>query len=407
MSNGGTSTQTGIITRRYKHGSIIYFEGDKSEYIYILKAGKVILTSIKIDTGEEDKEEIKLGEFFGVKSALGKYPREETAQTIGETILLVLTLADFEKLILKKVELVMKMLRVFSNQLRRIGRMVREVLGETDTINPEVELFKIGDYYYKIGKYQQALHSFKRYMEYYPDTKYSSVAMNRIKAIETGNTDSELDIEEQSPNVAKKDQDIDLTDFSIDEDSNYGDSNNDIDFSLELEAESAIDNEMDNLFSDDDNDIDDFSFDESQPKKSKEKKEDITEIFYNGVSLFSQENYQEAVSLFTNILNIKELKNASEKKIFEKAHLEVGRCYLKLGKYKDALGSLSSMIKKFPESDNMKNVLLHIGLAYEMSNKLDIANSYYKKVALLEPKDSITKQALKRLKTIKDKQEKA
>ena len=49
----GGSLQGGIMTRAYKPGSIIYFENDKSEYIYILKSGRVILTYTKIDTGEE------------------------------------------------------------------------------------------------------------------------------------------------------------------------------------------------------------------------------------------------------------------------------------------------------------------------------------------------------------------
>src|SRR6056297_1685784 len=176
MSNGGTSPASGIITRSYKPGSIVYFENDKSEYIYVVKAGLVILTSTKPETGEEVKEEVKPGEFFGVKSSLGKYPREETAQTVKETVCLVLTLADFERLILKNVNVVVKMLRIFSNQLRRIGRTVREVLGESNTVNPEMELFKIGEYYYRVGRFQQALYAYKRYMEYYPDTKYSDVA---------------------------------------------------------------------------------------------------------------------------------------------------------------------------------------------------------------------------------------
>ena len=137
--------QSGITTRTYKSGSIIYFENDKSEYIYILKSGRVLLTYTKIDTGEEIKEDVRQGEFFGVKSALGKYPREETAQTIGETHVLVLTLADFERLILKNVNVVRKMLRVFSNQLRRIGKTVRTVLGESDSVAPDVELFRIGE----------------------------------------------------------------------------------------------------------------------------------------------------------------------------------------------------------------------------------------------------------------------
>jgi len=99
----GGRVQGGILTRVYKPGSIIYSENDKSEYIYILKSGRVLLTYTKIDTGEELKEEVRQGEFFGVKSALGKYPREETAQTIGETVVLALSLGDFERMILKNV----------------------------------------------------------------------------------------------------------------------------------------------------------------------------------------------------------------------------------------------------------------------------------------------------------------
>src|SRR4030042_329283 len=108
MSNGAGSGPSGIITRTYKSGSIIYFENDKSEYIYILKGGKVVLTTTKLDTGEEVKEEVRQGEFFGVKSALGKYPREETAQTMGNTTVLVLNPADFERLVLKNATIVKK-----------------------------------------------------------------------------------------------------------------------------------------------------------------------------------------------------------------------------------------------------------------------------------------------------------
>lgn len=64
---------------QYKANSIIYFKGDTSERVYILKSGKVSLKSNDIETGQEMQEMIQMGEFFGVKSALGKYPREETA----------------------------------------------------------------------------------------------------------------------------------------------------------------------------------------------------------------------------------------------------------------------------------------------------------------------------------------
>ena len=125
MANGSGKPVANVVTRQYKDGSIIYFEGDRSDYVYVLKAGRIMLSFIKIETGEEMKEMIKVGEFFGVKSAIGKYPREETAQTIGDTTVLAVNRSEFEKMILKNVGLVTKMLRVFSNQLRRITKAQR------------------------------------------------------------------------------------------------------------------------------------------------------------------------------------------------------------------------------------------------------------------------------------------
>jgi hypothetical protein len=205
MTNG---IQGGIRPRTYKAGSIIYFEGDKSEYVYILKSGRVLLTYVKIDTGEEVKEEVRQGEFFGVKSALGKYPREETAQTIGETVVLVLTLGDFERMILRNVNVVRKMLRVFSNQLRRIGKTVRTVLGESENVNPDLEHFRIREHYLKAGDFNTATYAFKKYLEYYPGTEYARIAMERIKTINSG-----------GPIPSGGTQQDDLADFSMESDS--------------------------------------------------------------------------------------------------------------------------------------------------------------------------------------------
>lgn len=400
MSNGAMKPTTNIITRRYKHGSIIYFEGDRSDDIYILKGGRVVLTSVKIDTGEELKENIKLGEFFGVKSTIGRYPREETAQTIGDTTVLVVNRADFEKMILKNVPLVTKMLRVFSNQLRRIHKMVREALGETESINPAAELFKIGEYYYKSGASQQAIHAYKKYLEYYPGTKFSDHAMKRIQTIETGSEDTDLDsgLQHEEPAAeTKKRDDIDLTDFSVEDEKD--ESEPVVPDSGSKPSKKPVSEENDDIFSEDDlkDGENDFSLDSGG---SGDKPHEISEMFYEAVSLFSQELYADALALYSKILEIKTLKNDSEKNIFEKAHFEIGRCYLKIGKYGDAVNALSAMIKKFPRSDYVKNAFLHIGIAFEMAKKTDKAIAYYDKVISLEPNDSITKLAQKRIKSL-------
>ena len=55
---------------QFSKGSIIFFEGDKDENIYILQSGAVALRSMDLETGEQISEQLHIGEFFGVKSAL-------------------------------------------------------------------------------------------------------------------------------------------------------------------------------------------------------------------------------------------------------------------------------------------------------------------------------------------------
>jgi len=294
MSNG--SPTQGITTRTYKPGSIVYFENDKSENIYILKSGLIILTSQKLETGEEVKEEVRPGEFFGVKSALGRYPREETAQVIKESVVLVLTLADFERLILKNVNVVLKMLRIFSNQLRRIGRAVREVLGETSTINPEEELFKIGEYYYRAGRFNQARYAYNKYLEYYPNAKYSDLATKRIREIDSGQAESNI-----APQPAKRKEvetsSEELKDFTLDEDIDS------------IPPKKSVVDEMDDFLGGDDGSGSDLNLtDESS------KGEDISSMFYDAMSLYSQSEYESALQIYKKILNQRRFKY--EKKIF-------------------------------------------------------------------------------------------
>ncbi len=380
MSNG-LPTQ-GITTRTYKPGSIVYFENDKSENIYILKSGLIILTSQKLETGEEVKEEVRPGEFFGVKSALGRYPREETAQVIKESVVLVLTLADFERLILKNVNVVLKMLRIFSNQLRRIGRAVREVLGETSTINPEEELFKIGEYYYRAGRFHQARYAYNKYLDYYPNAKYSDLATKRIREIDSGQAES--NIAPQPVNRKEVETSTEeLKDFTLDEDVES------------LPAKESVVDEMDDFLGDNDSASSDFDIADESPKH-----EDIPSMFYDAMSFYSQSEYESALQMYKKILNQKSLKNDAENKIFQKAHFEIGRTYFKMGQYNEAVEAFSLLMKKFPQSELNINALYHVAMIYEVKKQFDKAKSYYQKVISLAAREEIGKQASRRLKNL-------
>ena len=173
----------------YKANSIVYFRGDTSEKVYILKSGKVSLNYNDIETSQEMHDLIQTGEFFGVKSALGKYPREETAVVLADAAMISFTVPEFEQIALQNTRIIMKMLKVFSNQLRRIHKQVRNLLmSGAQTNDPEAGLFKIGQYYLKSRKFKQAVYALRRYLTYYPTGKFSSEASSLLESAENGST---------------------------------------------------------------------------------------------------------------------------------------------------------------------------------------------------------------------------
>jgi len=394
----GSGAMSGVVTRQYKAGSIVYFEGDKSENIFVLKSGKVVLTYIRPETGEEIKEDIKSGEFFGVKSALGKYPREETAQTLTDAVVLQLRLDDFERIVLSNVQVVKKMLRVFSNQLRRIGRAVREVLGETSVQNPEAELFKIAEYYFRNGRAEQALYAYKKYLEYYPNTQFSQLCMQRVKDIQSGNftaaPDGDVpsalapppssdfggsDIPEHQESLAAHDGPSDMVDFEFDDaPSSHGSG-----------PGSDLSTEMDSFISGGS----DFSFGSDPVKTLASRVNDANSLFADG-------KIPEALSEFTSIRNEMEPSDSADRNAWEEAHFRSVTCQYAAGNIKDAFAEISSFMKQFPQSKWMKNLLLYAGYVFEKSGAKDKAVPYYKKIAATPPKDDITAQAMQRLKAL-------
>ena len=241
---------------QYQAKSIIYFEGDISEKIYILQSGKICLNFIDIETGQEIREMAKTGEFFGVKSALGKYPREETVDVLANSNVLVFSVTEFETLFQNNIRISMKMLKVFSNQLRRIHRNVRNLLAFEDQTDPEKGLFNIGEYYYNNKQYKQALYAFRRYLTYYPTGFFQSHATQYIG--KTENFIQGMPVEKRDSITAKP---LQKTVQRIEK----GDS----------------------------------------------------KVFFEGMNYFSQENYENALKNFTTIVNTYQGSEHYPKSLFE------------------------------------------------------------------------------------------
>ncbi len=345
------------IARNYKPGSIIYFEKDKNpNEIFILQKGRVILLSPAIDTGYETKETIATGEFFGVKSVLGKYPREATAQVTAQTIVLVLKPEEFEQMVIQNFRILMKMLKVFSNQLRRVGKTVRELLHKEGPKVPATELFNIGDYYFKKGKAAQAKYVYTRYLEVYPNGQFQNTAQERLNAIEKG------------------------------------------DFSVQQEAVTLQTTTEPDAASSSTPSVQEEAppYEEEKPKTAKIPEGiDITKKFYEGLSLFSQDKFEEAMEIYDSIGSVTRFKDEQTAKFAEKSLFEKGRCLIKMDKPLESIETFSNLIKKFQKTDLLKNALFNIGEAYEKLGKYDKAINFYQKVVNTPPKESINSKAKK------------
>jgi CRP-like cAMP-binding protein len=170
-------------TIHFKANSVIYFQGDVTDKVFLLRSGKVNLVYQHMVSGEHVSDPLAAGEFFGVKSALGRYIQEETAFVVDDAAVIVFTIPEFEQFAMTNTPIVMKMLRVFSNQLQLIHRQLADVMGG-DEPRPDANLFRVGEYYLGGRHYSQARYVFNRYLTYYPAGKYADAAMKNLRIAE-------------------------------------------------------------------------------------------------------------------------------------------------------------------------------------------------------------------------------
>jgi CRP-like cAMP-binding protein len=170
-------------THQYFTASLIYARGDEANKIFILRSGKVSLVSVNFDTGAEIREVVAPGEFFGVKSALGKFPREENAVALTDSTVVAFTVSEFEEFAVSNTSIILKMLKVFSNQLRRVHAQIARFMAN-ESVKPEEGLFGIGDKYLKLKRYAHAQYVFSRYLVLYPQGAHAALAAKNLQIAE-------------------------------------------------------------------------------------------------------------------------------------------------------------------------------------------------------------------------------
>jgi TolA-binding protein len=336
---------------QYRANSIIYFKGDQSDRIFLLNAGKVSLSSVDIETGQEVRDLIKMGEFFGVKSALGRYMREETAIVLQDSAVMVFSVPEFEQVASKNTRIITKMLTVFSNQLRRIHRQVQNLMVSDEQVNPETGLYKIGEYYLKNKRYGQSLYAFKRYLVYYPTGSYATEVTAKIVQAEEFLSRYGSGVPVSPP---------------------AGPS---------AEAPSSAPRAA------------------AAPAGAPGETSEVAQQYYNAVSLVSQEKFLEAFKAFKKILD-----GGPDPEYTAKAEFEMAKCLFYLKQYDSCIKSYTAIAQKFPKHPEMKDALFFVARSYEEKGDKARAGGLFKKIISMGTEDDpVVRKVKKALRALEEK----
>jgi TolA-binding protein len=310
---------------QYRDGAVIYFRGENAgEKIYLLQNGKVTLSYQDIETGESLSDSVRPGEFFGVKAALGRYPEEENAIVVSqETTIMIFSVPEFEQLVSSNIRIIMKMLKVFSNELRRVHRQTASIMEKEgyDPENPEQGLFNVGTYYLKNNRFPQAQYIFGRYLTYYPSGKNAAEAARNLQSMssETAATGpTAISVIKQKSSIGQVDAERD---------------------------ESAT-----------------------------------AKAYYDAVSLISQGKFQQAFTVLQTILD-----DAEDPEYMAKSSFEIGRCLFMLNKFDECIQHFTLMLTSYPKHPNLPDALFLMAQSHENRGKKDMAEVFYKKILSMIP----------------------
>lgn len=360
---------------QYKANSIIFFKGDQSDRVFLLNAGKVTLNSTDIESGQEIHDLIKSGEFFGVKSALGRYPREETAQVLTDSTVIAFTVPEFEQLAMQNTRIIMKMIKVFSNQLRRVHGQVQNLIGSEEQVKPETGLYNIGEYYLKNRRYTQALYAFKRYLTYYPSGRHSGAVTQKIQMAEEylskygqgkGPAPGPAGAAERSAaGLAGPPPNAGAAAGAAAAPTEPGG----------LAAGAAAAGPSDAV---------------------RGELQEVAKQYYNAVSLMSQQKYQEAFVQFRKIA-----AEGQDPEYTAKAQYEQGRCLYFLGQFDGCIQTFSALVQRYPKHPDLREALYFVGKCYEAKKDTAKAKGLYSKIlSLVSGDDALSRKVKKALRDL-------
>jgi CRP-like cAMP-binding protein len=110
--------------RTYPKNSVILFEDDPGDALYVVAQGQVKVVLIGEDGREVILSVLGLGEFFGEMALIDDEPRSAHVIAMEDSTLLVLRREDFQGILKQSPGIALALLRELSRRLRRVDEKV-------------------------------------------------------------------------------------------------------------------------------------------------------------------------------------------------------------------------------------------------------------------------------------------
>ena len=95
---------------------------------------------------------------------------KETATVVADAQVIAMSVAEFEQQFSSNKQIIMKMLRVFSNQLRAIHKKCEQILGSGEGINPQVGMASVAQCFYDDERYRSCCDICLKFLKLYSDS---------------------------------------------------------------------------------------------------------------------------------------------------------------------------------------------------------------------------------------------
>lgn len=112
--------------KKYKKDEIIFFEGEKGEYIYIIKKGKVKMLKMNQNGDEQILNIFKKDDILAEVVLFDKENYPATAIALSKVQLFTINSKELSKIFLDHPQITVKVMKVMSSRLRRAQQNIRD-----------------------------------------------------------------------------------------------------------------------------------------------------------------------------------------------------------------------------------------------------------------------------------------